>query len=247
MTESFSFPALLFFYAGTFFVSFFVAAIGPTGGLQMAVVAATLPPQIAIPMHAWITGFSAAFRAINLFDSIEWKYVSQFSVISVAASSALVLIALNLDSRALQFLIGTYIAGSALGQLFRPNFQPARALGNPYVAGAITGALSVFIGATGPLVFSFLSPVFPAKEKLQATFSACLVVQHLSKIALFGIMGASILHLPLLLIAALAASWLGTYAGHRLLISINENLYRKILCAALIASGLLLMFGLKVG
>ena len=72
--------------AATFLISLFNAAIGPTGGLQLALVAGLLPPQISIPTHAVITGVSSLARAIQLKEYIDWALFWRFVPTSVAGT-----------------------------------------------------------------------------------------------------------------------------------------------------------------
>jgi hypothetical protein len=45
----------------------------------------------------------------------------------------------------------------------------------------------VFVGATGQILFALMATRFTNRQELVATHSACLMVQHFSKIALFGL------------------------------------------------------------
>ena len=230
--------------AGTLLVSFLVSAIGPTGGLQMATVATFVPAYLAIPLHAWITGFSALFRASNLFKQIDWRYFAAFVATSIPASIVGIVLAAQIDRTLLMLTIGAYIGGSAANRLFkiwRDDGERAPGQRRPALIGLATGFLTVFVGATGPLLVSLIGNSLETKERLVGTYSACLTVQHLSKIVLFGLIGIQIFDFPTVLVLTLGCSWIGTLIGTKLLIRISENQYRIALNLVLLGAGVWLV------
>lgn len=230
---------------GTFAVSLFVSAVGPTGGVQLAVVATILPAPLVIPVHAWITGVSAVFRAWGLRQWVDWRYVLVFAVPSVAAAAVAAQLSFGLDPSYLQITIGAYVIASSiyywLGRGPWIGSLPGGRWLSPGIAGAVTGFVTVFIGATGPLLFSLMAPVFDRKERLVGTHSCCLVIQHFSKIVIFGVMGAAIFSYPVMLIGTLLAALAGTLLGRRVLLAIPERSYRMALTVIMVASGLLII------
>lgn len=234
---------LLLLCLGTFLISLFVAAVGPTGGLQLALVAALLPPQLAIPVHAWITGTSAAFRGWHLRTAIDWNYVIRFAPWSLAASVAAVTLALQIDGRRLQLIIGIFILGGALQRSTNVPAAAGRLLAAPLPCGLITGFLTVFVGATGPLLFALLMQRLHDRLALAGTHGACMTLQHLAKIGLFGLAGVSLLRYPLLLASTLLAAWLGSRLGATLLLRIPARIYERLIFALMLCSGLFIIAG----
>lgn len=227
---------------GTFCVAYFVAAIGPTGGLQLAVTSATVPAAYVIPLHAWISALSAVFRATALWRSVDVKYVLHFTLPSILATGLAVLVGQFTGYDWIKILIGLVIIAEGTSFLDRLGAiaAPLRAA-PPVVAGAITGFVTAFIGASGPLLWTLTKDRFPGRHELSATHSACLIVQHLSKILLFGAVGFSIFAYWQLIAATAAASLLGTILGQRRLSAFSEPLYRRLLNVALVASGVLIV------
>jgi uncharacterized membrane protein YfcA len=158
------------------------------------------------------------------------------------ASFIAVSIALRLDPAILQVLVGLFIFQSSLRQSHGDgSFQQRSFVSHPIIAGGITGFITVFIGATGPLLFAFMARRFDEKEDLMGTFSACLTIQHFSKVVLFGAMGAFVLQYPALLATTLVASWCGTWLGSLALMSISEMRYRLYLKIAMSLTGAFLV------
>ncbi|MBB1489930.1 sulfite exporter TauE/SafE family protein, partial [Oceanospirillum sp. D5] len=81
------------------------------------------------------------------------------------------------------------------------------------LAGGLTTLVSMFVGATGPLVAAFIHRVGCDKLATTATFSACMSFQHLLKAAVFGFVGFSFLDwwqpVVLMVLAGVAGTWLG--------------------------------------
>ena len=227
---------------GTLLVSFLVSAVvGPTGGLQLATVATFVPAYLAIPLHAWITGFSALFRASNLFKQIDWRFFASFVAASIPASIVGIAITAQVDRTVLMLTIGAYIGVSAANRLFRiwqDRGERDPGTRRPILIGMATGFLTVFVGATGPLLVSLIGNSLETKERLMGTYSACLTVQHLSKIVLFGVIGIQIFNFPTVLVLTLACSWLGTFIGTKVLIRVSENQYRIALNLVLLITGI---------
>lgn len=228
----------------TLAVSFAVSAIGPTGGMQMAAVAATMPAGLLIPLHAWITGFSALFRALGLRREIDWRFVGWFVPASAAAALPVAGLVVTADFTFIQATVALYILASAVLMVARPQTRLTIRRRRPVVFGLVTGALSMIIGATGPLLMTLMHGGYEEKTRLSATFSACLTFQHLSKIVLFGLIGVSLLGYPVILALTLVAAAVGTLMGRRLLIRLPERLYRLLLAAALAAVSAALLISL---
>jgi uncharacterized protein len=224
---------------GTFSVSLLVAAFGPTGGLQLAIVATTLPPPLVIPVHAWISSTSAIFRAIHLRSYIEWRYFAVFAPVTLASAFIGVSATARLAPRILEIVVGLAIVASARRVAGPEAGEPSTRtlLSSPGVSALVTGFLTVFIGATGPLLYALMAPRFNDRQALMATHSVCLSLQHLSKIALFGAIGVTLLEYPVLLLAIAAASLSGTVLGTRLLVRTDEQAFRRASSMLLALSG----------
>ncbi|MBO6505150.1 MAG: sulfite exporter TauE/SafE family protein [Kordiimonadaceae bacterium] len=230
---------------GTFCVAYFVAAIGPTGGMQLAVTSATVPATIIIPFHAFISAFSAIFRVAGLWRDVDRGFVARFIVPSLAFTGLAVLIGRFTGFEWIRLLIGAYILLDVSGfwRLFSERIGSVSM--NAYAIGAVTGFVTAFIGASGPLLWVLMKDDFASKEALSGTHSACLVAQHFSKILAFGLIGFSIFDYWPVLLAAVAASGLGTYLGQKRLRSFDEATYKKLLNIALLISGsLIIVLGL---
>lgn len=210
---------------GTFLVSFFNAAVGPTGGMQLAMVAYLLPPQLAIPTHAVITGVSSLARAIQLRQHIDWAVFWRFVPTSVLGTAVAAVIFIQIDEGILLSIIGLAI--------FFNNFVPYRKIigrkALPYLdiaMGLLTGLLTVFIGATGPLIFTYIAAGDRGRKSVVATAAACMTQQHLVKVFAFTFISAALFQYIWQLAIFAGAAILGTRAGAGMLNRVSERLFR---------------------
>jgi uncharacterized protein len=210
---------------GTFLVSFFNAAIGPTGGMQLALVAYLLPPQLSIPTHAVITGVSSMARAFQLKQYIDWLLFWRFAPTSIAGTALAALIFIQIDEGILLSIIGLSI--------FVNNFVPYQKIIGRKAAplldtavGLITGLLTVFVGATGPLVFTYIAAGDRDRKSVVATAAACMTLQHMVKVLVFTILSAILFQYTWQLGEFAVAAVLGTRAGAGVLSNISERVFR---------------------
>ena len=71
---------------------------------------------------------------------------------------------------------------------------------------------------------------------------ACMTAQHLLKVVAFGVLGFAFGPYVVLIAGLIAFGFLGTIAGKRLLMKIDEALFKKVLNAILIVLSLRLIW-----
>lgn len=211
--------ALLIF--ASFFTSALTAAVGVGGGLLMLGLMTYIVPIAAlIPVHGLVQLGSNTGRSYLQRNHINWSIVKLFLAGSLlgALLGAMVFVRMPLDI--LKGLLGVFILVIVWVQL--PKLEKA----NPIVVafgGAGTTFVSLFVGATGPLVAVFLSKFFESHKEMVATHGMTMTVQHLLKIVAFGFVGFAFWQwLPLVLLIVFSG-FLGTKFGSSLLGKISED------------------------
>lgn len=199
--------------AAVFLVAIGTATLGSTGGLLLAILATALPPALVVPVHAVVEGARTGFGWARLRRRVSTPVVvaagvGAFLGIGLAASFARVV-----PDHAHAVLIGAYLFWAC----WWPAPDPGRRF--PYrltLMGGLTGACSVFVGETGPLLRPFVAnePVDPAL--VPASVIAVTAVQHGLKVAAFVLVGVPYLPVVPLLAAMIVAGLLGTVIGERL-------------------------------
>lgn len=216
---------------GTLLISSFNAAFGPTGGVQLALVAGLLPPNLAIPVHGVISGLASLSRLWRLKSHVNWALCRRFCIGSIIGTALAFSVFVQIQSGVLLMLIGTFILlNNHLNyQRFISNHKRSYA---DFGVGLASGALTVFVGATGPLVFSYIAAADNNRFSVLASDAACMTFQHLTKIIAFSLLtfSLSVYWLELTIFAVCAV--IGTQFGVLLVNKISEQTFRLV-CTAI--------------
>ncbi|MGH1479401.1 MAG: TSUP family transporter [Geminicoccales bacterium] len=211
-----------------FVVAIWNTSIGATGGITFAAMAMLLPPFAVIPIHALVESTSSIARALVLRDFVSWQFVPPFVIGGLLGCLVGVpLMDLDLISDdVLQVILGVTILSATwipVNHLIKSSGRKISLFG-----GLGTTFLTLFIGATSPLVSALVNRNCPDQRSLIGTSAACMVFQHGVKILIFGIFGFSFSLYAELIMALLIASILGTWIGRKVLISASQNITRPI-------------------
>lgn len=225
LTEGISNLHLFWLVLTSALTSFVTAAMGIGGGVMLlAVMATILPPLALIPVHGLVQFGSNANRALMTWRHIHWPMVLRFSGGAVlgALIASQVLIQLPVDW--IQRAVALFI----LFMVWGPKPKKLAVSGAKTVfAGSLTTLISMFVGATGPLVAAFIHRMDKDKLSTTATFSACMSFQHVTKAAVFGAVGFSFANWILPVLLMIAAGAFGTWLGLKLLNRIPAHLFRQ--------------------
>jgi uncharacterized membrane protein YfcA len=94
------------------------------------------------------------------------------------------------------------------------------------VGGAVSTALTMFIGATGPLVAALMAKAFDTRQQVVANSAVAMAIQHVLKVAVFGALGFNLAPWLPLALAMIASGYLGTMIGAGLLENMDEARFR---------------------
>ena len=197
------------------FTSLITSAVGIGGGVMLlAIMALVLPPQIIIPVHGMVQLGSNAGRAVMSRRHIDWSVILNFTpgaLLGAAIGAALIV---TLPPR----YIYLSIAAFTLYLCWGPQL-PKLALGRvgTAVAGAVTTFLTLFVGATGPLVGAFIKQQAKDRFVTVATFATAMSVQHTLKAAVFQSVGFDLRPWVWLILAMIFSGIVGTWVGLKLL------------------------------
>lgn len=191
--------------------SLITATLGIGGGmLLLAVMASSVPLAALIPVHGLVQLGSNANRALLTFRFTDWRMLRLFSVGAVVGAGVASFIVIQLPLVILKLAIALFILFLLWGS--KPKAQPMSAPGR-VLAGLVTTLVSMFVGATGPLVAAFAHRNSYSKMQLTATFSSCMTVQHGLKAFVFACIGFSFWQWAGLIAAMIASGAVGTWVG----------------------------------
>lgn len=208
------------------FTSLFTASFGAGGGVMLlGVMAQVLPPQVIIPLHGVAQLGSNAGRAAMSWRHIDWGLIGLFLPGAVVGALIGQLVLKALDPALMYLSIALFILFLCWGPKL-----PKLVLGKfgTMLAGGITTFLTLFVGATGPLVAAFIKQVFVDRFRTVATFATAMSLQHVLKIAVFEQAGFPIgAWLPLLACMVLSGA-LGTWIGLKVLKRVSDKHFHRI-------------------
>lgn len=229
--------AWLVLAAVSFIASAISASVGIGGGvLLLTVLAVILPPAALIPVHGVVQFGSNVGRAGIMHVHIERRLLVGFlagSVLGVLLGGS---IAMSLPSP----VVLTGVSLFVLWSVFAP--APKLMRGSAWAAGAISSTLTMFFGATGPLVAAWIKTFNFDRMTHAATQSACLTFQHLLKTIAFGFLGFAFTPWILLILVLVAAGFIGTLIGKNILMRTSDRRFKRLLDIVLVMLALHLLW-----
>lgn len=219
--ESLSLPVAVFLLASSTITSMITASLGAGGGVLLLVLMASwMPPAAIIPVHGMIQLGSNVGRAALTWRHVDWRVIAAFlpGVMVGAALGAWLLV--NLPAHIWQLTIALFVLYLCWGPAL-----PKGAFGAPgvFVASALTSFVSLFVGATGPLVAAFVKQIHRDRFKTVATFAAAMTLQHAPKALVFGVAGFVFSDWLLFILAMIACGFTGTWLGLHVLKSMTNR------------------------
>ncbi|QJD58079.1 sulfite exporter TauE/SafE family protein [Pseudomonas sp. gcc21] len=211
------------------------ASLGIGGGVALlAIMALVMPPAAIIPVHGMVQLGSNFNRALMTARHIKLTVIAWFlpGVLLGAWLGSRFLV--NLPLALVQVCIAGFILLLCWGpQIPRIATGPAGTL----IAATLTTFVSLFVGATGPLVAAFV------KQQQQgdrfatvATFAAAMTLQHAPKALVYGAAGFVFVEWLGLILVMIGAGAIGTWLGLTLLKNLSDQrfgLYFNLLLTVL--------------
>lgn len=214
---------LIFAAAGT---SFITAAMGIGGGvLLLAILASTLPPAALIPVHGLVQLGSNGNRAWMTREHIDWRMVKFFLLGAFAGAISASFIVVQLPLYLIQLSVALFILFLVWGPKPKKHQMSHKGL---ITAGAGTTLISMFVGATGPLVAGFVHRQSYDKLTTTATFAACMSFQHLLKMLVFTLVGFAFWQWLPLIMLMIVGGIIGTKLGLKMLHKIPAQHFKLI-------------------
>lgn len=220
--------------------SFLTASVGMGGGtVLLAVMAQIIPTKAIIPVHGVVQLGSNFGRAAVMFENIKRQHALWFLGGSLLGALIGGNVVVALPVAWLKLALGGFILYSVWGHKFSSETRSLRGLG---IGGALSTLLTMFVGATGPFVVACLRPFGFKPIELVATSAACLVIQHLLKVMVFGFLGFAFSDYIGLIILMIGSGFLGTLLGRKVLLKVNEKYFQYVLSAVLTILAIRLLY-----
>lgn len=241
MLEPFT-TLLLICLAG--FTSFLTATLGAGGGLLLLVVMASIMPMSAvIPVHGLVQLGSNGNRMLMTFRYIDVQMLAFFAIGAIIGAIGATFLVVELPLELMKIAVGLFVIFLLWGAT-----PTIRETSNAWriIVGFSTTFISMFVGASGPLVGSLMQVNGYEKMRFIATFSSCMTFQHFLKAIVFGAIGFSFWQWLPLIIAMIISGAIGTWLGLKQLKKISNEKFKLIfriilslLCVQLIVQAII--------
>ena len=221
------------------FVTSLITATFSLGGgsLMISAMALVLPPMVVVPVHGCVQLGSNVGRAWVQRAHIRWHYILWISLGALLGSVIGGRMAFVLPEKWFTLAIGAFV-------LVTTWLPTPRALTESrtvqFFGGSIVSAVGMVVGAAGPLLAAFIRGI-PDRRQLVATHAMLNSLQHAIKIVVFAAMGFAFRSYMPLVLLMVAAGFVGTTVGSRLLTRIPERAFRLVfrLLLSAVALGLI--------
>ena len=229
----------------SFLGSFVTASMGiGGGGLVLATMALFLPPPVLIPLHGVVPLGSNIGRTALMSRHVFFDIVPMFLIGTLLGALVGGQLVVALPVTLLQTVLGIFILYSAWAPRLKARRPTTRTF---FYVGAVATFLTMFIGATGPLVAPFIAASCDKRQQVVASHAMLMSIQHGLKIIVFGYLGFSFAPYASLLIGLLAFGFAGTYVGKLVLNRLPEKSFRAGLKIILTILALRLLYGAAIG
>ena len=222
--EGLTFFSVSILIIASFFTSALTASVGVGGGLLMLALMTYIIPIVAlIPVHGLVQLGSNIGRAYIQRMHIQWPIVWMFLSGSIFGAFIGAMLAVEMPASILKGLLGLFIFIIVWTKI--PKLRNA----NPMfisLGGLATTFITMFAGATGPLVAAFLNSLFEEHRKMVATHGMTMTVQHSLKVLAFGFAGFAFWSWLPLVALIVVSGFFGSKAGTLLMDKLPETTFK---------------------
>lgn len=203
------------------------ASMGIGGGVTLlAIMAMVMPAAAIIPVHGMVQLGSNGNRALMTIRHINLRVICWFLPGAIVGAWLASLFLVDLPLPLVQLCIAGFILLLCWGPAI-PKVATGRA--GTLIAAALSTFISLFVGATGPLVAAFIKQQQNGERLATvATFAAAMSLQHAPKAIVYGAAGFVFSEWLGLILLMIAAGALGTWAGLHMLSRTSDQRFGMI-------------------
>lgn len=191
--------------------------------MMLTVLLQILPPALVIPLHGIVQLGSNAGRAWTMRASICVPILKWFALGAIVGVVIASFVFVSLPTKWLTLSLGLFI----LWSVWVPKFKASSVPDKGFVGvGALGTFLTMFLGATGPVVAAFWNQQrLGGREGQVATHGAVMTITHGLKCIAFGFLGFAFTEWLPILLAMVASGYAGTLSGRKLLAKLDEKTF----------------------
>ncbi len=198
--------------------------VGMAGGITLlGIMSALLPPAQVVPLHGVIQLISNSTRTVVFLKQVRWRvFLSYIGPLTLGVWLGTEIWSGRLDW--FKPLIGLFIIFFLLSRRYLKRLRNLP-LWSFVPLGGVVGVLSLYVGATGPLIAPFFLRDDMENEQVIATKAACQTWGHLLKIPAFLSLGFNYRPHIALLLGMSAAVIVGTLLGKNILRRFSKEVF----------------------
>ncbi len=217
--------------------SFITAAFGiGGGGILLAAMASLVPIGALIPVHGLVQVGSNVGRLWMFRRHVIMAYLPAFAIGTVIGAACAGLVVVELPADFVRIGVGVFIIWSVA---LKP---PAWLRRWGWLTGFVSSFLSIFFGATGLFVASYVKALNLPRHAHVAAQAALMSMQHLMKVVVFGLLGFAFGEWVILILLMILSGLVGTWIGKKVLNRMDESWFRIMLNAILVLLSLRLIW-----
>lgn len=192
---------------------------------MLALMGLFVPVSALIPVHGVVQLGSNTSRAFRMREHVRRDIFGPFLVGSLLGAVAGAMFVVQLPDAILKVVLGTFILVVTWAKI--PGLDQL-SRGGLLIGSSVTAMMTMFVGATGPLLSALFARIMPDDRKeLVATHAAGMTIQHFLKIVVFGFAGFAFAQWLPLMAAMIVSGYLGTVYGSRWLERLPEETFRR--------------------
>lgn len=222
---------IAFVLAFAAFVTSIVSGIlGMAGGVALiGLMTAILPPAQVVPMHGMVQLFSNGSRTLIMLRDVVWREALFCIAPMLLGVSVATYFGRGVQFQWLQPTIGAMLVAFVIWRRFLSSRIAHHVPLYAYsLVGLAVGLVTLFIGATGPMVAPVMRRDDWSPKQTVATMAVVQSVGHLLKLPAFLVIGFDYTpHLPLLAVL-LVCSFAGTWVGRKALDAISKDRFALV-------------------
>ena len=216
--------AIYFLIFSSMFTSFVTAAFGIGGGaISLGFLAIYLNPIYLLPVHGAVQIGSNFGRTLLMLKDVQKEPIIPFLIGSCIGSLLGGVLFIQFPSSLIQLLVATFILWTVFGKM------PAIKLQYIVFGGIFSSFLTMFFGATGPLIAGKVKTMKLNPLSHTATHAALMSMQHAIKVLVFGFMGFSFSDYFHIILWMIISGFIGTYVGKKVLIKFGQKYFKIFL------------------
>ena len=179
-----------------------------------------------VPVHAVVQLFSNSSRALFGWRQLRWQFVLAFVAGGIVGGLLAAALRREINLEYTPLLIAAYILYTVWGPKLNLRIPPR---GEFVTIGLVQTALSMIVGATGPMSTAALLRQGLKRDALVVSGALMTMFSHLIKIILFALLGFAFVSYWKIMLGMSIGVILGAFVGTHIRYRIPEERFRVIL------------------